>query len=569
MADDHPSNDPIIRGLEDDLAAERELTRSLRTQLEEERRRVERLCRDGPDPHRLLDGMPSVVVRFDANLRCLYINPAIEAVTGLPAKHFIGRTLDEVYEPPEFLRLYKHHLRKVFATGQASSFDYQYQTPKSLNYRQMIIWPEETMDGRVNSVLVVSHDLSDVKILEIQLREAKEASEAANQAKSAFLARMSHEIRTPLNGIIGTTELALASDPNARIRNYLWMAQKSALALLGIVNDILDLSKIEAGRMELEKAEFSLRDMLGDLLIGMTPQAESKGLRLTNHIDESVPERVVGDELRLRQVLVNLIGNAIKYTNQGKVSVKVSLVSRTQPGSGQRGCLRPGEVCLLCVVNDTGIGIPEDRLSKIFEPFTKYASAHHSGTGLGLSITKLLVEMMGGMIWVESKPGKGSSFAFTASLEAAREDKSLPAKEIPARVPTTGKPLRILLAEDNMVNRLVALDMLAMLGHVAKAVENGQQALDALRQEHFDLVLMDINMPVMGGEEATRIIRLSPPEGVDPSIPIVAMTAYALEGDRERFLASGMNEYIAKPVSLEEISNILKELNLYEKSPDR
>lgn len=565
MADDSASQKAIIRKLERALAAERELTGSLRDQLEAERGRARELCRDNPDQHRLLDGMPSIIVRFDADLRCLYINPAIQDVTGLPVEHFIGRKIDEYSEPANFLRTYEKHLKKVFATGKPAFFDYLYQTPKSLTYRQMIIWPESAKGGKINSVLVVSHDLSDVKILEMRLREAKEAAEVANRAKSAFLARMSHESRTPLNGIIGTIELALASDLNPKTRGYLRMARKSALTLLGIVNDLLDLSKIEAGRMELDTTEFDLRDMLGDLLDDMTMQAASKGLRLEGRIGEEVPSHVVGDELRLRQVYVNLIGNAIKYTNQGRITVKVSLASPSSEAAGRCGCPRSGSICLLSEVNDTGIGIPEDRLKRIFEPFTRYARAHHSGTGLGLSIAKLLVELMGGVIWVESQPGVGSSFAFTACLGTVEDERPALVQEIETAAVPKGKPLRVLLAEDNEVNRLVAMDMLTMLGHSAKAVENGRQALETLQQEPFDLVLMDVNMPEMDGEEATRIIRRSPPQGVDPHIPIIAMTAYAQSGDRERFLAGGMDDYLAKPIDLKEVSQVLERMSHPEK----
>ncbi|EMG35804.1 PAS domain S-box [Desulfocurvibacter africanus PCS] len=425
--------------------------------------------------------------------------------------------------------------------------------------------PVRNAAGEVVEWFGAASDITARKQAEDDLRQAMKKADQASRAKSEFLASMSHEIRTPMNGVIGLTELALMQEPKPKIRDYLHMVKQSAKSLLDIINDILDLSKIEAGRVELEHADFDLRDMLESLFETMRMGAEHKALSFTTVIDPGVPDWIKGDESRLRQIFVNLIGNAVKYTDAGQVSVRVGVEDgRGAQDTGGRDIPMP--ICLLASVKDTGGGIPKDKLGSIFEPFdTGARSAKHDGTGLGLAITKRLVELMGGRITAQSELGRGSTFTFSAALEPASEAAAGEGSGH-ATVRPDARTLRVLLAEDNEINRFLAVELLKGLGHEVTTVQDGRQALEVLAKERFDLVLMDVQMPQMHGDEVTRRIRAG--EAGDPNVPIVALTAYALKGDRERFLAAGMDDYLAKPIDMEELGRVLARIGANGKSAE-
>lgn len=363
-----------------------------------------------------------------------------------------------------------------------------------------------------------------------------------------------------MNGVMGMLDLALMNNPDPSVRSYLQMGKKSAGHLLNIVNDILDLARIEAGRIEIGTREFDVRMSFEALFRTMALEAEKKGLRFSAVIASDIPSRLIGDEGRLIQVFTNLIGNAIKFTTKGEITVKVTVARPTDIGM-QEACPHTDAICMFASISDTGIGIPADQLEKIFESFAQVRGdlhLQHFGTGLGLPISRQLVELMDGKIWSESELGKGSTFYFTVTLQEAPN--AQPETRPPRRKSKKPRkvPLTILLAEDNPINRLLAESLLTQRGHTVKAVENGQEAIEALAREPFDAVFMDVQMPVMSGEEATRRIRSGELPGVDAAIPVIALTAHALKGDRERFLAKGMDDYLAKPIDLEQLDQALE-----------
>lgn len=428
-------------------------------------------------------------------------------------------------------------------------------------------------EGNIAGTIKSFHDVTKQKRAEAVLmaekeimKQAKEDAEAANRAKSLFLATVSHEIRTPMNAVLGLTDIVLSSHTlTEENRTNLGMVKYSAQLLLNILNDVLDFAQIEDGKFNLKEEVFDLRRIMASSIEPFVHVAGNKGIGLTCNIDASVPEWVTGDSRRLGQLVTNLVDNAIKFTEKGNVTLSVALHERTfTPTEDQQTQHLPDSLQLFFSVKDTGIGIAAAYHKQIFDVFKQVDSSStrkYSGTGIGLTISRMIVENMKGQIWCESEPGRGSTFSFAIPLKVSpsppeapdkKEDRPTSQDSAPA-----AKSLDILLAEDNIINQKLAKAILENRGHRVFVANDGIEAVSALSNRHFDLVLMDIQMPELDGYEITQLIRKAEGGKFDPNIPIIAMTAYAMKGDREKCLQAGMNDYICKPVDVDELQRLL------------
>ncbi|QOY89604.1 hybrid sensor histidine kinase/response regulator [Paludibaculum fermentans] len=471
------------------------------------------------------------------------VNRAMEELVGIGKSRFIGRRamdLEWLKDPAEY-----EDIRAKLAEGRdIDSRELTYINPL-LGHRTGLLWARRVVIAGVGYSLCFVLDISERKRMEEELVRARQGADAAARAKSEFLANMSHEIRTPLNGILGLSFL-LEEEPNADdLRPMMGLIRTSGEVLRRVLDDVLDFSKIESGRLELEEEPFDIRGCLDWSFELFRKGAEEKNLKYSLRLDESLPAVVLGDATRLRQVTANLMSNAVKFTHSGSIRMEAVLEG---PGPME------GRQLIRVTVKDTGIGIAEDRLDRLFHSFSQVdasISRCYGGTGLGLAISKSLVEMMGGEIHVESRPGEGATFEFTISVgiaEAARK---------PVQPDDSGhlKALKILVAEDNMVNQMVILRMLQKLGCHADFASDGRAAVSRVEANSYDIVLMDVHMPSVDGLEATRRIRKMP--SAQSCVPVVALTAAATNEDRTACLAAGMNDYLSKPIAFEELRRTL------------
>jgi PAS domain S-box-containing protein len=503
----------------------------------------------------LIETIPERIYVKDLQHRFVKVNEALVRHFGVrDSSEVLGRT-DRDFYPEEFARKTREDELRIFQTGNPVLGLEECRTTPGGGIR----WSSTTKvalrdaQGNIIGLVGITRNITEIKQAEESLRETNslladaldKAAElalranAASRAKSDFLANMSHEIRTPMNGVIGMTELLKTTSLTPEQAEYTDAIRSSGEILLTLINDILDFSKIEAGQLVLEVLDFNLATTLEETEEVMSYGARAKGLDLSCTVEPGIPNLLRGDPGRLRQILFNLIGNAIKFTRSGSVKVGVRRVFEDSTS-----------VTLRFDIADTGIGIPQDKLGHIFSKFSQADASttrQYGGTGLGLAICQQLVGMLKGEIGVESELGKGSVFHFTAVFEKQPESAEVRSVPVPEGIRPPRRHLRVLVAEDNTTNRVIAVKILEKLGHVAVAVVDGQEAVEALRRMPYDAVLMDCQMPVMDGFEATRVIRDPASSVIDRAVPIIALTAHAMKGDRERCLEAGMNDYLAKP----------------------
>jgi len=490
------------------------------------------------------------------------LNPVAEQLTGWPQAEAIGKPVAEVFHivNEETKSPVANPLSKVLERGVVIGLANHTLLISKSGLEIPIAdsaAPIFGSSGEIIGAVLVFRDQTVGRRAEQALQDAAEKalmqadlSEASNKAKSIFLANMSHEIRTPLNGILGMLQLLETTPINGKQKEFILLAIRSSKRLTRLLSDILDLSRVEAGKLKLEEFEFEVKDQKDSLIELFTTAAQQKGLDLDIIIDDRVPPKLIGDSSRLKQVLFNLVGNAIKFTDKGFIRLEITLL----PKANYPHCR------LLFTVVDSGIGIPKDRLADIYDPFVQVEGTYirgHQGAGLGLSIVKRLVVLMDGEISIDSVPGEGTtislSLPFNLPVVVQKQTEQHPQAFPSAVMPT----LRVLFVEDDEACLISGEMMLKKLGNAVTTATNGKEALGQLSNQDFDVILMDIQMPVMDGVEATKLIRTS---GSDHAkIPIIAMTAYAMAGDKEKFLAAGMDYYLAKPVDMKELKEVLEE----------
>lgn len=507
----------------------------------------ERLSQECALLHALIDSIPDLIFYKDIAGIYLGCNKAFADSLERDERDIAGRSDLDLF-PKEVAVVFRTKDRQVLATGQSRRDEEWLDHPDG---RRTVIETLKTpyldSSGNILGLIGICRDIDQRKKLEQELAQAKQEAETANHAKSDFLATMSHEIRTPLNGVLGMTELLLGTQLDERQRQLAQTALRSGKGLLNIINDILDFSKIESGKLALETIDFDLRHLVSDASMLFAERVGSKNLLLQVAVPDTLPTRWFGDPIRLRQVLTNLLANAIKFTEKGRVTLRI-VADWITAEQGQ----------LKFEVSDTGIGIAPEAQARIFEPFAQANQAitrQYGGTGLGLAICRQLVALMGGGIGVDSAPGRGSSFWFRLTLDRVTTDIAEPSTQ--PRLATRPRfNAYVLVAEDNLVNQEVARAMLEQLGCRVDIAPDGREAVLATLGNRYDLVLMDCHMPVLDGFAATIEIRRQ--EAKDASrLPIIALTANVAKGIREQCLAAGMNDYLSKPFDQAQLATIL------------
>ena len=505
----------------------------------------------------LAENVRDVIWTMDENLHFTYISPSIKNLLGYSPEGFMTSNM-YIHLPPESRQVYyglRKYYRQLRALGSHGD-EQKYWELELWKQDGSTIWIEtvtSTITDEENNflgIIGVTRDATSRVESQIELKKAKDEALAGSRAKSEFLANMSHEIRTPMNGILGMLQLLKNSPLNREQTRYVNTAMESGSSLLRLISDILDFSKIEAGKIEMSHDQFSLDTLLTNIMRSFETLVDHSRIHLSLNLPHHVPVDILADKFRLQQILFNLLGNSVKFTEQGRILLRVT----SNPTSENRAILT-------FAIEDTGVGIPQSRLHLLFDPFVQADGSfrrRYSGTGLGLSIVKQLVNLMGGDISLQSAVGQGTVVTFSIPVELCENSETTPAVADNGRCAEM-REARILVVEDEKINAMVISAMLGNMGHEVVVAENGQEALEQLTKLQFDCILMDIQMPEMDGIETARAIRnLWQPDDRTP--PIIAVTAHAMKGDRETFLSAGMDDYITKPVDCNELESTLRRI---------
>ena len=497
----------------------------------------------------ILSTIPAYVYFKDTKLNYILVNQPFAELIGVPAENIKGKKLKDIVQK-YYSNNYFLKEKEVIESGLAV-----YNIEEELEYDGRMRWvstnlaPIRNAPGQIVGLIGISWDITERKHYESELKEAKELAEAGTMAKNEFIASISHEFRTPMNGILGLAEILKNTSLNESQADLLKGIVTSAENLLVLVNDLLDFSAIEAGKMELDFHPFMLERILEDIFQMLNIKAKEKSLDFNVRIDDDVPVHLNGDSQRLRQIIINLATNAVKFTDRGNIAIHISLQSR----SSDKAILRFD-------VRDTGIGIPQEALDSLFKVFSRVKQKQHkliTGTGLGLSICKKLTDLLGGQIGVESEYGKGSDFWFTLPFNLSSSKISIPHTITePVNILHSGK--RVLVAEDNLINQKIVSFQLKRIGFEVEIADNGQTALDKFCEGGFNLVILDIQMPVMDGYQVAKAIRALE-KNTSRHIPVIALTANAMKGDRELYLAAGMDGYVSKPFTAETLQAAIRQ----------
>ena len=526
--------------------------------VEEEQKKLDQRLHDQQFYTRsLIESNIDALMTTDPSGTITDVNKQMEALTGCTRDELIGAPFKNYFTDPERAEA---GIKLVLAEKKVTNYEL---TARTRDGAQTVVSYNATTfydrDRRLQGVFAAARDVTERKRVEAELQQAKAIAETANQAKSDFLASMSHEIRTPMNAIIGIADLLAKTALSPEQDEYVQIFRRAGDNLLDLINDILDLSKIEASQLALERTGFSLNDLLEQVREMLAVRAREKSLALVCEIAPKTPSDLIGDPTRLRQVLLNLLGNAIKFTESGEVALRVT----PDAESSAAGALR-------FAISDTGIGIPDEKLGAVFERFTQADSSttrRYGGSGLGLTISKRLVELMGGRIWVESQVGKGSVFSFAVPLEIWNGATRRAAGPVGTGAEPPLPALRILLVEDSPDNRTITIAYLRGTPYQVEIAENGAVGYEKFKAGHYDLVLMDRRMPVMDGLAATRAIREWEQANHRMPAPIIALTASALKGDQEECLAAGCTAYLTKPIKRDVLLQAIKEHSLVPPPP--
>lgn len=516
-----------------------------------EKKRISKILENNEKRLRLItDNMRDAIIQTDEEGIIEYASPSTKGLFGYDVDELITRHIDDFIhlEEKTKIALLKKEKLEINDTTEV----------RVIKKDGRYIWVEATVneikDQEITGRVFICRDITIKKRADEQMKKAIAVAENANRAKSQFLANMSHEIRTPMNGILGMTTLTLMTELTEEQKENLEMVKNSADSLLRIINSILDFSKIEAGKLILENYEFNLRGLVQSTLATFKYKAEEKGIDLRLNFNLSSERHYIGDAGRIQQILTNLIGNAIKFTEQGYVQIVVDTLIEEK-----------GHELVQFSIIDTGIGIPKEKINHLFESFSQVDGSitrKFGGTGLGLAISKQLIELMQGQIVVESIEGKGSSFIFNIELKVS-DTKQLYSVSDQFSIPNADKKLSILLVEDDKINQMVTVSLIEKQGHTIDLANNGVEAVQKVKDKSYDLILMDIQMPEMDGIEATHHIRTYE-FNRNQHTPIIAVTAYAVQGDRERFLEAGMDDYISKPLDIAKFYDIIRKHTGYD-----